>query len=98
MAVSSVPAIDAWPAPVADGQHEPYARPPLSKALWKGEREDSIWRGTSDLGVELHLGRRIDSLDLVARTATDDAGETYESEKIVLATGGSPRRLPAGGD
>jgi 3-phenylpropionate/trans-cinnamate dioxygenase ferredoxin reductase component len=83
---------------VAEEHHEPYARPPLSKALWKGKPEDSIWRGTSDLGVELHLGRRIHSLDLVAHTATDDAGEIYESEKIVLATGGSPRRLPAGDD
>jgi len=23
--------------------HPPYARPPLSKALWKGEPESSIW-------------------------------------------------------
>ena len=27
--------------------HPPYNRPPLSKALWKGEPEDSIWRGTT---------------------------------------------------
>ena len=33
----------------------PYKRPPLSKALWKGDDEDSIWLGTADLGVELHL-------------------------------------------
>ena len=82
---------------VAEESHEPYARPPLSKALWKGQDEDSIWRGTPDLGVELHLGRRIESLDVAGMTATDDAGETYEAEKIVLATGGTPRRLPGGG-
>ena len=83
---------------VAEELHEPYARPPLSKALWKGKSEDSIWRGTRDLGVDLHLGRRIESLDVGTRTATDDSGETYEAEKIVLATGGTPRRLPAGGE
>ena len=83
---------------VAEEPHEPYARPPLSKALWKGQSEDSIWRGTSDFGVDLHLGRRIESLDAGNRRATDDAGETYEAEKIVLATGGTPRRLPGGGD
>src|SRR5712692_7632532 len=65
---------------VAEELHEPYARPPLSKALWKGKPEDSIWRGTRDLRVEIHLGRRIVSLDLAGRTAADDAGETYEFE------------------
>jgi 3-phenylpropionate/trans-cinnamate dioxygenase ferredoxin reductase component len=83
---------------VAEEPHEPYARPPLSKALWKGKSEDSIWRGTPDLGVDLHLGRRIESLDVAGLTATDDAGETYDAEKIVLATGGTPRRLPSDGD
>jgi NAD(P)H-nitrite reductase large subunit len=83
---------------VAEESHEPYARPPLSKALWKGTSEDSIWRGTPELGVDLHLGRRIESLDVAGRTATDDAGETYEAEKIVLATGGTPRRLPSDED
>ena len=31
----------------------PYSRPPLSKALWKGESVASIWRGTDQLDVEL---------------------------------------------
>ncbi len=83
---------------VAEEPHEPYARPPLSKALWKGKSEDSIWRGTRDLDVDLHLGRRVESLDVDSRTATDDAGETYEAEKVVLATGGTPRQLPSGED
>ncbi len=75
--------------------HEPYARPPLTKALWKGKSEDSIWRGTSERGVDLHLGRRIVSLDLDNRTAADDAGETYEYERLLIATGGTPRQLPS---
>ena len=37
-------------------QHAPYARPPLSKALWKGKDEDSIWRGTEEHEVDLKLG------------------------------------------
>ena len=36
---------------VGDEQHAPYARPPLSKALWKGKEEDSIWRKTEEHGV-----------------------------------------------
>ena len=74
--------------------HPPYQRPPLTKALWKGADEDSIWCGTEDVGVELELGRRIVSLDFEGREATDDAGETYSYERLLLATGGVPRRLP----
>ena len=74
-------------------EHEPYARPPLTKALWKGKSEDSIWRGTSERGVDLNLGRRIVSLDLDNRTAADDTGETYEYERLLIATGGTPRQL-----
>jgi NADPH-dependent 2,4-dienoyl-CoA reductase/sulfur reductase-like enzyme len=83
---------------VADEAHPPYARPPLTKALWKGDDEDTIWCGTSDLGVELKLGRTILSLDLLVHEATDDAGETYAYERLLLASGGRPRRLPFGGD
>jgi NADPH-dependent 2,4-dienoyl-CoA reductase/sulfur reductase-like enzyme len=75
--------------------HPPYARPPLSKGLWTGKDEDSIWRRTADLGVELHLARRIVSLDLDSRTAVDDRGERFGYERLLLATGGTPRRLPA---
>jgi 3-phenylpropionate/trans-cinnamate dioxygenase ferredoxin reductase component len=83
---------------VAEESHPPYARPPLSKALWKGDEESTIWRGTADLGVELRLGRTLVALDLKARRATDDEGETYAYERLLLATGGRPRRLPFGGD
>ena len=51
---------------VGDEPHPPYARPPLSKALWKGDKESTIWRGTAELGVDLQLGRRIVALDLDA--------------------------------
>src|SRR5581483_7229149 len=78
---------------VGEERHPPYARPPLSKALWKGKEEDSIWRGTDQHGVDLKLGRRILSLDLDGKRATDDAGETYSYERLLLATGGQPRRL-----
>lgn len=74
--------------------HEPYARPPLSKGLWSGKDEASIFRGTPELGVDVRAGRRITSLDLDAHTASDDAGETHEYEKLLLATGGAPRTLP----
>jgi 3-phenylpropionate/trans-cinnamate dioxygenase ferredoxin reductase component len=73
--------------------HAPYDRPPLTKALWQGKDESSIWRGTGELGAELQLGRRIVSLDLEARRATDDRGDEYGYEFLLLATGGRPRRI-----
>ncbi|HEY7538325.1 MAG TPA: FAD-dependent oxidoreductase [Gaiellaceae bacterium] len=78
--------------------HAPYARPPLSKALWQGKAEDTVWRGTAELGVDLQLGRRVTSLDLDARAATDDQGTRYSYERLLLATGGRPRRLPGAGE
>jgi len=75
-------------------QHEPYARPPLSKGLWTGKEESSVFRGTPDLDVDIHAGRRISSVVLDAHSATDDAGTTHTFEKILLATGGTPRQLP----
>jgi 3-phenylpropionate/trans-cinnamate dioxygenase ferredoxin reductase subunit len=78
--------------------HEPYARPPLSKGLWTGKEESSIFRGTPDLDVEINSGRRIASVDLDAHTATDDAGNVHSYEKLLLATGGTPRRLPGNAD
>jgi NADPH-dependent 2,4-dienoyl-CoA reductase/sulfur reductase-like enzyme len=77
----------------------PYARPPLSKKLWAGGEEEKIWRRTEELdGVELRTGRRIVSLDLDAHRATDDTGEEIAWEKLLLATGGTPRTLGGAGD
>lgn len=76
----------------------PYARPPLSKALWKGDPIDSIWKHTADAGVTLHLGGQAKRLDLQRKSVADDRGIEYHFEKLLLATGGTPRRLPFGGE
>src|SRR5881296_2853616 len=55
----------------------PYNRPPLSKALWKGEPLESIWRGTEARGAELHLGRRVVALDLDTKRVTDDRNTVH---------------------
>ena len=72
--------------------------PTAVKGLWKGADESMIWRGTEDLGVELRLGRRIVALDLERREARDDRGERHAYERLLLATGGRPRRLSFGGE
>ena len=76
----------------------PYKRPSLSKGLWKGKPLESIWLKTEGLQAKFHLGRNIVSLDPNSLIVKDDQGATYKGEKILLATGGTPRRLPFGGD
>jgi NADPH-dependent 2,4-dienoyl-CoA reductase/sulfur reductase-like enzyme len=76
----------------------PYDRPPLSKALWKGKPLDTIWRHTKEHNVDLHLGRTVNGIAAEQKTVTDDQKESYSYDKLLLATGGSPRRLSFGGD
>ena len=76
----------------------PYKRPPLTKGLWTGGDEAKIWKHTEETGAVLVLGRRIVELDLAARRATDNEGSHYGYEKLLLATGGTPRRLGGADD
>ena len=76
----------------------PYDRPPLSKGLWKSEPLESIWRGTESEGVHLHLGHKSDALDTQDKRVIDEQGTVYRFDKLLLAAGGTPRRLPFGDD
>ena len=76
----------------------PYNRPPLSKALWKGESVDTIWRKSDQQNVTFHLGCTVTAIELANKQVEDAQGNRYSWEKLLLATGGSPRRLPFGDD
>jgi 3-phenylpropionate/trans-cinnamate dioxygenase ferredoxin reductase subunit len=71
----------------------PYDRPPLSKGLWQGAPLEKIWRRTTDQGVTLHLGRTARTLDPNTKQVIDDQHTIYTFDKLLLATGGTPRRL-----
>jgi 3-phenylpropionate/trans-cinnamate dioxygenase ferredoxin reductase component len=79
---------------VSDEDWPPYDRPSLSKALWKGAPVDRIWRHTESAGAELRLGRLVVAINRSSRIVRDAKGEVFGYEKLLLATGGSPRRLP----
>lgn len=74
----------------------PYDRPPLTKALWKDKPLESVWRHTEKEKVEMHLGRTGQLIDVGRKAVVDDRGDVYTYGKLLLATGGSPRRLPFG--
>jgi NADPH-dependent 2,4-dienoyl-CoA reductase/sulfur reductase-like enzyme len=77
----------------------PYARPPLSKAMWKGRPFEKVWLGTDKLNhVEFQLGCQVIKLDPVAKLLGDDLGDEYTYDKLLLATGGMPKRLPFGNE
>jgi len=73
----------------------PYMRPNLSKGLWKGRSVEKIWRKT-DERAELHLNRTVTQLDPNKKIVRDDQGDEYNYDKLLIATGGSPKHLPLG--
>ncbi|MDE2366136.1 MAG: FAD-dependent oxidoreductase, partial [Betaproteobacteria bacterium] len=80
-------------AMICEERHMPYDRPPLTKSLWKGTPYESIWRNAHGLNVAMHLGKKVVAIDSSKKTATDDAGNVYTYEKLLLATGGMVRRF-----
>lgn len=84
---------------VGDEADAPYERPPLSKALWKGDKPvESVDLDTARAGVTLHLGRRAVAIDRGAHTVSDSNGDRYRYRKLLLATGATPRRLGLSGE
>jgi NADPH-dependent 2,4-dienoyl-CoA reductase/sulfur reductase-like enzyme len=74
----------------------PYKRPLLSKGLWLGKSVDEAWLKTESLSVDIHLATGIASLDPKSKRVRDDRGEEHSYGALLLATGGTPRRLPFG--
>jgi 3-phenylpropionate/trans-cinnamate dioxygenase ferredoxin reductase subunit len=82
----------------------PYERPPLSKEYLRGEAgrdkvyvHDEGFYAAND--VELRLGRSAVSLDTATAELALDDGRRLRYDRLLLATGAEPRRLPIpGGD
>ncbi|MBS3739941.1 FAD-dependent oxidoreductase [Candidatus Bipolaricaulota bacterium] len=76
----------------------PYNRPPLSKdLLLENKTVDDIYIEDENFyeeqGVEMELGTKIVDLDPEAKSIQSDNGATYTYSKLLLATGGYPRKL-----
>jgi NADPH-dependent 2,4-dienoyl-CoA reductase/sulfur reductase-like enzyme len=76
----------------------PYNRPPLSKGLWKDKELNSIWRNTPEKKVDLKLETSVATIDPENKIVENNSGEKFAYGKLLLATGGSPRMLPFGGE
>ncbi|MFJ3634569.1 NAD(P)/FAD-dependent oxidoreductase [Streptomyces sp. NPDC090112] len=74
--------------------HQPYDRPPLSKAVLLGKAEDSAFDVDFEgLGIDLRLGTDVTGLR-AADHALDTAAGPVPYEVLVLATGARPLTLP----
>ncbi|MFD5586675.1 NAD(P)/FAD-dependent oxidoreductase [Streptomyces sp. NPDC127063] len=87
---------------IGDEPEPPYERPPLSKGYLQGKQDrETIFvhppQWYTDHDIELRLDTTITALDRHRRTVTVSGGETISYDKLLLATGASPRRLPVPG-
>ncbi|WP_040687606.1 NAD(P)/FAD-dependent oxidoreductase [Nocardia vinacea] len=80
----------------------PYERPPLSKEHLVGKK--SLEEFTVDPGqwyrdhhIDVRLGTEVGAIDPSAKTVTLPDGSTLGYDKLALATGSTPRRLPIPG-
>ena len=84
---------------VGSEPHPPYNRPPLSKEYLRGEAaagdvlpvQSAAWY--LDNHVRLMTGTTAVGADTAAKTVTLSGGETVGYEKLLVATGSSPRKL-----
>jgi 3-phenylpropionate/trans-cinnamate dioxygenase ferredoxin reductase component len=79
----------------------PYERPPLSKDYLRGEaagkpfvHDESFY---AEHDIELRTSTRVQSIDPGAGELVLAGGETLRFDRLLLATGAEPRRLPLPG-
>jgi 3-phenylpropionate/trans-cinnamate dioxygenase ferredoxin reductase component len=84
---------------VSEETEVPYRRPPLSKDYLTGESDVAslpvrprAW--FDEHGVELVLGARVDQLDVSSNSIALGDGSLVPYDKLLIATGGRPRRFP----
>ncbi len=87
---------------IGDEADRPYDRPPLSKDFLQGKSEKEKiyvhpegWYADHD--VELRLDCVVISVDVATHQLTLQSGEPIAYDKLLLATGSSPRRLTVPG-
>lgn len=79
----------------------PYQRPPLSKKYLMGDVtfDRLLFRGAEwfvENNVDIRLSTWVEEVDRASKIVRMQDGSTLEYDKLALATGSSPRTLPAG--
>ncbi len=87
---------------IGEEPETPYQRPPLSKAYLLGEmvrerlqvRHPDVFKENN---IELTLGQKVMELNRTIQQLLLESGEVVAYDKLVLATGGVPRKLNISG-
>jgi 3-phenylpropionate/trans-cinnamate dioxygenase ferredoxin reductase subunit len=87
---------------VGEESFRPYERPPLSKGYLRGEEgfEDAAVHPAgfyAERGIELLTGTPATAVEAAERRVVLASGETLAYDRLLLATGAAPRRLPVPG-
>jgi 3-phenylpropionate/trans-cinnamate dioxygenase ferredoxin reductase subunit len=87
---------------IGDEAHRPYERPPLSKEYLRGEKDfgaaavhPADFYDSHD--IELRTSAMVSAIDLAAASVTLSSGDEIAYDRLLLATGAAPRRLPVRG-
>lgn len=75
--------------------YQPYNRPPLSKSIWEGMAIDDIQRSMDKYNTDLFLNSVITKINSSEKWISSDNGDQFQYQKLLLATGGDPIRLPS---
>lgn len=76
----------------------PYDRPPLSKQLWTGRKQLAEIYHALPESVDIYNGRTVQTLDPAQKHLFDNRGHRFTYDRLLLATGSSPRRFLFGDD
>jgi p-cumate 2,3-dioxygenase ferredoxin reductase component len=83
---------------VGQEAHLPYERPQLSKELLLGTQDEPSFikpaAAWAEIGVDLVTGTTVVDLDRTARRALLGDGRALACDRLLIATGTNPRRLP----
>ncbi len=87
---------------IGDEPERPYERPPLSKGYLAGSspRDDARVHPPgfySDRRIELRTRTTVERVDTAARAVEFSGGERLRYDRLLIATGAEPRRLPVPG-
>lgn len=74
----------------------PYDRPPLSKGLWTGDTEEEkiVHHLEKQDNVTVHQDCVVAKISPNEQTVTDEEDNHYSYQHLLLATGGTPKKLP----
>jgi 3-phenylpropionate/trans-cinnamate dioxygenase ferredoxin reductase subunit len=87
---------------IGDEARRPYERPPLSKEYLRGEKDFDA-AAVHPAGfydehdIELRTSSRVTAIDPTGRSVTLSSGEQIAYDRLLLATGATPRRLSVPG-